>query len=102
MNSRQTSTFGGVSRVSIASGSGKVDNGATCLVLVVWMQIDTALLGVPPDGGDGVVAGGGAGLVGLMDDLWYDVWPAADEVGVGRGKFCATDLIGATVDDEES
>lgn len=65
-----------------------VGDGETYNVLVVWMQVDAALLSILPNFGDRLV------LVGLVDDLGDDLGPLLDQTRVGRGQFSPVNSIG--------
>lgn len=72
MNSRDFSfvqSYGGALVEAASAGEGR----STYNVFVVRVQIDAALLGVPPDFGDRLV------LVGLVDDLGDDLRALFDQ-----------------------
>ena len=68
----------------------------THLVLVVCMQIQTALSGLLPTGRDGVVD------VGLMDDLWDQTRLALDQARIRHRQLCPVDRIFRSVFHQQS
>lgn len=67
--------------------------GRTHLVLIVFVQVDTAPLGLPPMSWHALVD------VCLMYDLWNELWPAVDQ-GRVRGRELSTvdRIVGAIFD----
>ena len=67
----------------------------THLVLIILMQIHTALLSLPPSLRHGVVD------VGLVNDLGDELRPVVDAWGIWGRDVGAVDGVGGAVFDEE-
>jgi len=79
---------------SVAGPQHKNSNGAD-LVLVIRVQIYTALLRALPVLGNALID------VGLVDDLGDQLWAFDDSAGVGSREFSARNDIFTAIDNEE-
>ena len=59
------------------------------------MQIQTALLRLPPSLGHSVID------VGLVNDLGYELGPVVDAWRIGGGDLCTVDGVGGAIFDEK-
>lgn len=67
----------------------------THLVLVILMQIQAALLRLPPSLGHGVID------VGLVDDLGYELGPVVNAGRIRGRNLCAVNGVGGAVFEEK-